>query len=54
MPGIVVNTAVRSGPATVGEAISGQAFFVGTTVRGDSSESTLIRNLTELLNMINA
>jgi len=47
MPGIVVNTAVRSGPATVGEAISGQAFFVGTTVRGDSSESTLIRNLTE-------
>ena len=47
MPGIVVNTAVRSGPATAGEAISGQAFFVGTAVRGKASEPTLIRNLTE-------
>ncbi len=47
MPGVVVNTAVRSGPATAGEAVSGQAFFVGTTVRGKASEPTLIRNLTE-------
>ena len=47
MPGVVVNTAVRSGPATTGEVVSGQAFFVGTTVRGKSSESVLIRNLTE-------
>ena len=39
--------AVRSGPATAGEAISGQAFFVGTAVRGKASEPTLIRNLTE-------
>ena len=47
MPGVVVNTAVRSGPATAGEAVSGQAFFVGTTVRGKASEPTLVRNLTE-------
>ncbi len=47
MPGVVVNTAVRSGPAATGEIISGQAFFVGKTVRGKASEPTLIRNLTE-------
>ncbi|MBM89788.1 MAG: hypothetical protein CMQ41_15605 [Gammaproteobacteria bacterium] len=47
MPGVVVNTAVRSGPATTGEIISAQAFFVGTTVRGKATEPTLIRNLTE-------
>ena len=47
MPGVVVNTAVRSGPATTGEVVSGQAFFVGTSVRGKSSESVLVRNLTE-------
>ena len=47
MPGVVVNTAVRSGPATTGEIISAQAFFVGTSVRGKASEPTLVRNLTE-------
>ena len=47
MPGVVVNTAVRSGPATTGEVVSGQAFFVGTSVRGKSSEAVLVRNLTE-------
>jgi len=47
MPGVVVNTAVRSGPQTDGETVSGQAFMVGTTVRGKSTEPTLLRNLTE-------
>ncbi|MBT6198991.1 MAG: hypothetical protein HOI21_00460 [Bacteroidetes Order II. Incertae sedis bacterium] len=47
MPGIVVNTAVRSGPAGTGETISAQAFMVGTTERGKATEPTLIRNLTE-------
>jgi len=47
MPGVVVNTAVRSGPQTDGDVVSGQAFMVGTTVRGKSTEPTLLRNLTE-------
>jgi hypothetical protein len=47
MPGVVINTAVRSGPQTAGEAISGQAFMVGTTTRGKASEPTLVRNLTQ-------
>ena len=47
MPGVVVNTAVRSGPQTDGDVVSGQAFMVGTTVRGKSTEPTLRRNLTE-------
>tara|TARA_Y100000296_G_C5161924_1_gene252374 strand:+ start:354 stop:1862 length:1509 start_codon:yes stop_codon:yes gene_type:complete len=47
MPGIVVNTAVRSGPAGTGEVLSAQAFMVGTTERGKASEPTLVRNLTE-------
>ena len=47
MPGVVVYTAVRSGPQTDGETVSGQAFMVGTTVRGKSTEPTLLRNLTE-------
>jgi len=47
MPGVVVNTAVRTGPVPGGETVSSQAFFVGTTVRGKASEPTLCRNLTE-------
>ena len=47
MPGIVINTATRSGPSGTGETISAQAFMVGTTERGQTSEPKLIRNLTE-------
>jgi len=47
MPGVVVNTSVRTGPVPPGEQVSGQCFMVGTTVRGKASEPTLVRNLTE-------
>ncbi len=47
MPGIVVTTDVRSGPVPTGEVVSGQAFLVGTTERGDAAAPTLVRNLTE-------
>ena len=47
MPGVVVNTSVRTGPVTSGDVVSAQAFFAGTTVRGKSSEPVLVRNLTE-------
>ena len=47
MPGVVVNTSVRTGPIPPGEQVSGQSFMAGTTVRGKASEPTLVRNLTE-------
>ncbi len=47
MPGIVINTATRSGPTATGEVLSAQAFMVGTTERGQTSEPKLLRNLTE-------
>jgi len=47
MPGVVVNTSVRTGPVPPGEQVSGQGFMVGTTVRGLASGPTLVRNLTE-------
>jgi len=47
MPGIVINTATRSGPTATGEILSAQSFMVGTTERGKASEPTLLRNLTE-------
>ena len=47
MPGIVVTTDVRSGPVPTGEVVSGQAFFVGVTERGNPTEPKLVRNLTE-------
>lgn len=47
MPGVVVNTAVRSGPATRTSVASSTLFVVGLTERGPSSEARVINSFEE-------
>ena len=47
MPGVVVTTAVRSGPTGVGDIESGQLFVVGQTERGPIDEAVLVRSFSE-------
>lgn len=47
MPGIVVNTTVRTGPSTVNQAPTATWFVVGLTERGPSDEAKLVTSLSE-------
>lgn len=47
MPGIVVNTSVRTGPSTVNLSPTATWFVVGLTERGPSDEAKLVTSLTE-------
>lgn len=46
-PGVTVTTSVRVGPAGEGEVVSGQAFFVGETVRGPVDAPVLCRSVAD-------
>lgn len=47
MPGIVVNTSVRTGPSTINQAPSATWFVVGETERGPSSEAKKVTSLAD-------
>ena len=47
MPGVVVTTAVRSGPTGVGAIESSQMFIAGEFQRGPTDETTLVRSFSE-------
>lgn len=47
MPGVVVNTAVRSAPTTANVSPSSTFFVVGTAKRGPASTATLVDSLAE-------
>ena len=47
MPGVVVTTAVRSGPTGVGAIESSQLFIAGETQRGPTDETKLVRSFSE-------
>ena len=42
MPGIVVNTSVRTGPSTINQSKTASWFVVGFTERGPSDEAKLV------------
>jgi hypothetical protein len=47
MPGIVVNTSVRTGPSTINQSRTASWFVVGFTERGPSAEAKLVTSLTD-------
>jgi hypothetical protein len=47
MPGIVVNTSVRTGPSTINQSPTSTWFVVGITERGSSSGSQLVTSLSD-------
>jgi len=47
MPGVVINTAVRTGPNTPSTVEAAQAFFVGIADRGPTAAATLVKNIEE-------
>lgn len=47
MPGIVVNTSVRTGPSTINQSQTASWFVVGLTQRGPSDEAKLVTSLTD-------
>lgn len=47
MPGVVVTTAVRTGPSGAGDITAGQLFIAGETERGSITDATLIRSFSE-------
>jgi len=47
MPGVVVTTAVRTGPSGAGEVPAAQWFAAGTTERGPIDDPVLIRSMSE-------
>lgn len=47
MPGVIVNTSVRSGPSGEGEVKEAQVFLAGRTQRGSVAEPTLVRGMAE-------
>lgn len=47
MPGVVVTTAVRTGPSGAGEVPAAQWFVAGTTERGPTDEPVLVRSMSE-------
>ena len=47
MPGVVVTTAVRSGPSGVGDIESSQLFIAGELQRGPTDEAKLVRSFSE-------
>lgn len=47
MPGIVVNTSVRTGPSTINQAPSATWFVVGETERGPSNEAKMVTSLSD-------
>ena len=47
MPGIVVNTSVRTGPSTINQSKTASWFVVGFTERGPSDEAKLVTSLTD-------
>jgi hypothetical protein len=47
MPGIVVNTSVRTGPSTINQSQTASWFVVGFTERGPSTEAKLVTSLTD-------
>ncbi len=47
MPGIVVNTSVRTGPSTINQSPTATWFVVGITQRGSSSGAQLVTSLSD-------
>lgn len=47
MPGIVVNTSVRTGPSTINQSPSATWFVVGETERGPSTEAKMVTSLAD-------
>ena len=47
MPGIVVNTSVRTGPSTINQSQTASWFVVGFTERGPSNEAKLVTSLSD-------
>ena len=47
MPGIVVNTSVRTGPSTTNQSLTASWFVVGLTERGSSTTSQLVTSISE-------
>lgn len=45
MPGVTINTSVRSGPAVTLLNAASQAFFVGETLRGSTTNAVLVTSL---------
>lgn len=48
MPGVVVTTATKAGPAGQTQAPSGQAFFVGLMERGSATDAVLVRGMADV------
>jgi hypothetical protein len=51
MPGVVISTAVRTGPSSATVRESSQLFVVGLAERGPSGEAVLVQSLTEFENI---
>ena len=47
MPGVVISTAVRTGPSSATVRESSQAFFVGLAARGPVDSATLVQSIAE-------
>ncbi len=47
MPGVVISTAVRTGPSSTTVRESSQLFVVGLAERGPSDEAVLIQSLAD-------
>ena len=47
MPGVVITTAVRTGPTSDTVRESSQAFFVGLADKGTTDEAVLVQSLAE-------
>ena len=47
MPGVVITTAVRTGPTSDTVRESSQAFFVGLANKGTTDEAVLVQSLAE-------
>ena len=54
MPGVVISTAVRTGPSVPVINEASQAFFVGLTRRGPSDSAVLVRSLEEFNDVFGA
>ena len=47
MPGVVITTAVRTGPSADTIRDSSQAFFVGLALRGPEEKATLVSSIAD-------
>ena len=48
MPGVVISTATKAGPAGAQSTASGQAFFVGLTERGSTTQPVTLYGMADI------